>query len=582
MRSALLAGMTLVVIFLLFLAFNLVWVNTIPDIRWDFSKQKVHTLSAPARQSLATLDHPVDLYYFNSRADSRKTRAMKRYGTRVEDLLKEYEKAAKGMINLHVIHPAPYSEDAYKASVFGLDDQHGFLGLIGTRAGQVAQRIQAFDPKDEALLDYQISHLIYKLMHPEPPTVGVLSGPTLNESASDVLEQMHQHFNVIELSSNIEEIPTAIETLMVVDPRAMPIQTLYAIEQHVLKGAKLMIFIDPISEMSSNPAPADSRVEGLLTAWGIQMPADKLRVDSLFASLATFSQGEATVLHPARLNVPRQAMAADDISTWKLDSVIVSSSGALMRVKKGRTSLTPLLRSSGHSQLLEVGLLASTTGFDSLTEQTSAPTQPQVIAARVEGPAYSAFPDGVNGHPPGLQKAAHIQVVVVADTDLLADTIINSAPNSNAQFVLNTLDNLTAPEGLAAIRPRTITHQTPQPLKQMREAAEQAYAQSAGERERRLEHTEQEWQRLNPQDKGVITHAVDTNLQLQTLNKERLRLPMELHALKVEAYAHVHRTERYLKLLMIIPVPLMLGACAWVLFLTQCRRRRRFAAAAFH
>ncbi len=40
MRSTLRTGMTLTVILLLFLAFNLVWVAKIPDIRWDFSEKK--------------------------------------------------------------------------------------------------------------------------------------------------------------------------------------------------------------------------------------------------------------------------------------------------------------------------------------------------------------------------------------------------------------------------------------------------------------------------------------------------------------------------------------------------------------
>ncbi|MCP5972661.1 GldG family protein, partial [Klebsiella pneumoniae] len=85
------------------------------------------------------------------------------YGRRVEDVLKAFEKAANGLINLHIINPAPFSEDAYKASLFGLDDTQGFLGLIGTRAGQGAQRIEAFRPEHESLLEYEISHLIYKL-----------------------------------------------------------------------------------------------------------------------------------------------------------------------------------------------------------------------------------------------------------------------------------------------------------------------------------------------------------------------------------------------------------------------------------
>ncbi|MFL1504567.1 Gldg family protein [Pseudomonas sp. S191] len=573
MRSVLRTGMTLMVILLLFLAFNLTWVSNLPDVRWYLSQHKIHTLSPPARQLLATLEDPLDLYYFNSSNSPKKSQALKRYGERVEDLLKEYEKAAKGMINLHIIDPSPYSEDAYKAGLFGLDGTHGFLGLIGTRAGQAAQRIDLFDLDDEPLLEYEISHLIYKLMHPERATVGLLSGLPLNKPAGIVLEQMQRHFNLVELASNTERIPESITTLMVVHPRALPEQTLYGIEQFVLSGGKLMMFIDPMSEMDASTVPADSRLDGLLTAWGIQMPTDKLLVDNLYASSASFGPGEQTVLHPARLSLPRQAMTVNDVSAWKLNSVIVSSSGALSRLRKSRTTLTPLLQSSRQSALVDTRRFASATSPDSLLDETATPGQRQLIAARLEGPAYSAFPDGMKGNPSGLQKTANIQVVVVADTDLLMDAAIKSAPNSNVPFLLNTLDNLAAPDVLAGILPRATAGQPQNPLEHMRDAAAQTYTQKASELERRLQRTEQEWQRLNPPNATLGTQAVNGNTQLQALNKERLRLPMELHALKVEAYAQAHRTERNLKLLMIAAVPLLLCLIAWAVFVYQRRRR---------
>jgi ABC-type uncharacterized transport system involved in gliding motility auxiliary subunit len=572
MRSALRMGMTLIVISLLFLAFNLVWINKLPDIRWDFSQQKIHTLSPSTRQLLATLDSPLDLYYFNSLTAPKKSRMMKRFGQRVEDVLQEFEAAAEGMINLHVIDPTPFSEEAYKASLFGLDDTQGYLGLIGTRAGQGTQRIEAFNPDDEPLLEYQISQLIHKLMHPQRPSVGLLSGLPLNESAGHLLEQMRGHFNLVELASNITQVPPSIGSLMVVQPRALAEQTLYAIEQFALSGGKLMVFIDPVSEMGAEPVSVDSELDGLLTTWGIRMPANKLLVDSLYASSASLGPGMPTVLHPARLKLPRLAMTAHDVSTWKLDSLSISSSGALLRTRKSRMTFTPLLQSSRQSALLDAGRFASATEFDSLIDEASTSGQRHVIAARLEGPAYSAFPDGLRGQPPGLQKAARIDVVVVADTDLLADAVSQTTANSNVQFVLNTLDNLAAPAELANIRPRPTSH-SPSTLEPMREAAAQAYRETAAELERRLERTEQAWQRLNPQATRLGTQAVDTNTQLQALNKERLRLPMELHALKTQAYAPLHRFERNLKLLLIITVPLVLCLIAWVRYRWLCRRR---------
>lgn len=579
MRFAFRTGMTLIVMSLLFLAFNLVWIKKLPDIRWDFSQDKKHTLSPAARNFLTTLEGPLDLYYFNAINDPKKTDALKRYGQRVEDLLKEFEKAARGMINLHIIDPVPFSEEAYKASLFGLDNTQGFLGLIGTRVGQGAQRIEAFSPDHASLLEYEISHLIHALMQPERPTVGMLSGLASNAAAGELLAQMRGHFNLVELSANIAQVPASIGTLMVIHPRTLPEQALYAIEQHVLKGARLMIFIDPVSEMATGSASTDSKLEELLAAWSVQMPTDKLLVDNLYASSASQGHGKPMVLHPARLNLPRQAMTTNDISSWKLSSMIVSSSGALSRTRKSRMTFTPLLQSSRQSVLLDARHFASATTFDSLADKAAAPRQAHVIAARLEGPAYSVFPEGLNGKPPGLQKASQIQVVVVADTDMLADAVIRSAPNSNVQFVLNTLDNLAASPALAAIRPRATHSQPLHKLEHMRETAAQAYRESAGERERRLEHTEQEWQRLNPKAAGVGTQAMGANTQLQALNKERLRLPMELNALRVEAYAPVLRFEYSLRLLLITAVPLLLCLIAWMLAFGLRRRRARSSAA---
>ncbi|TFY92263.1 ABC transporter [Pseudomonas nabeulensis] len=571
MRSALRTYLTLAVIALLFLAFNLVWIPKLPDVMWDFSRQNVHTLSPAARQLLTSLEHPLDLYYFNASHAPERSYALNRYGKRIEDLLKQYEKAAKGMINLHIIEPAPFSEDAYKAELFGLDDKAGFLGLIGTRAGQGAQRIESFNLDREPLLEYEIGHLIYKLQHPERPVVGLLPGVPMEESAGRLMKELHRHFDLATLDSTIVYVPAQIKTLMVVHPQALSEQALYAVEQFVLRGGKLIAFIDPVSEIGADTPLLSSRLDELLAAWGIHMPRDKLLVDKLYGASAIAGAGKPVVRHPAVLNLPRQAMNTHDISTWKLDTVTVSSSGALFPHKKSQTTFTPLLHSSVQSALID------TTLFSDATASGPSPDtlQRHVIAARIEGLGHSAFPEGFAGTAPALQKTANIHVVVVADTDLLADTFNNGAADSNALFILNTLDNFSAPDVLASIRPRAVAQKSPTALQTMRNAAELAYREQAVELEQRLLQTEQEWRLLSPQGVPLGTQAVDSTTQLQALNKERLRLPMELHALQVEAYAQVHRLEQSIKLVLILAIPLTLCLVSWLVFLSQLKRRSR-------
>ena len=560
MRSALRTGVTLNIVLLLLLAFNLVWAFKLPDLRWDFSHQKANTLSPAVLQLLSTLEAPLDFYYFNS----RKSAKQKQYGRHVEEKLKAFERSANGMINLHIINPAHFSEDAYKAGLYGLDDNHGFLGLIGTREGLAAQRIESFNPDRAPLLEYEISHLITQLLRPGPPTVGLLSGLPMEESIEPLRRKLHQHFDLMELEPSADHVPSRVKTLMLVHPSGLSEQTLYAVDQFVLRGGKLLMFIEPLSEQLSTKAALPSLLDGLLTSWGINLQSDKILVDSTYALPE----------HPlTTLTLPREAMATHDVSTWKLDSVTVSSSGALTRTDKSQTRFTPLLQSSGQSALV---------GPDDLDNEMTLRRERHVIAARIEGPAYSAFPDGVGEQLPGLQKAMQIHVVVVADTDLLSEHLDSSTHNSNSLFVLNTLDNLAAPDLLANIRPRADTAPSLHLLEARRKAAAHSYQTQADDLVRRLAHTEKEWQRLNPPTTALGTEPVDTSTQLQALNKERLRLPMELQALKKQAYAPVHRLEQYLKLLVIVPMPALMCLVAWGLYLWRRRRRPALDAESYY
>ena len=559
MQSALRTGITFIVILLLFLAFNLVWVFKLPDLRWDLSQQKTHTLSPAVLQLLSSLEAPLDFYYFHSRTPPKQ----KHYGKRVEEKLKAFEKSANGMINLRIINPAHFSEDAYKAGLYGLDNKHGFLGLIGTRDGLTAQRIESFSPDREPLLEYEISHLITQLLRPGPPVVGLLSGGQAQEAIEPLRRELHRHFDLMELEPSADHVPSRIKTLMLVHPRRLSEQTLYAVDQFVLGGGKLLMFIEPLSEQTSKKTSSPSPLDGMLTSWGVNMQSDKVLIDSTYALPE----------HPlTTLTLPRRAMTTNDVSTWKLDSVTVSNSGALTPTVKSQTRFTPLLQSSEQSVLV---------GADEPDSEVPLRGERHVIAARIEGPAYSAFPDGVGEQLPGLQQAMQIHVVVVADTDLLSEDPDSSANNSNNLFVLNTLDNLAAPDELSSIRTRTDANSSLQVLEARRKAAENAYQTQANDLVRQLAHTEKEWQRLNTPATALGTEPVDTSTQLQALNKERLRLPMELHALKTQAYASVHRLERNLKLLIIVPVPALLGLVAWGLYLWN-RRRREIPHAAFY
>lgn len=595
MRPPIAPGVTLTIILLLFLAFNLVWIQKTQNLRLDLTTDKIHTLSTSTKTLLTGIQNPIDLYFFNSSKHPEKNNTLINYGQRVEMLLKEYEKASKGKINLHLINPLPFSDEEYKAGLFGLNDKQGFLGLIGTSAGASPQRIESFDPDQEALLEYEISHLIHKVTNPQQPSIGLISGlPT--EAKHDeksqtgtlswpLLEEVRRQFNVVSLAENIAHIPEHVKTLMLVHPGHLSDQTLYAIDQFVLGEGKLMVFVDPLREhgLGTTTPASTSNLHVLLTAWGVGLSNGKVLADSRYATAVNLTSGQPPVRHPAALTLPRQAMTRDDVSNWKLLTVTVLSSGALTPLKNSRTTFTPLLQSSPQAALFDAGRFVTPTAFDSLLSESSARSQRHVIAARIQGEAHSAFPDGIKGQQGGLRKASGIHVVVVADTDLLSAHAETFSQNSNEQgarpagntaFVLNTLDHLSGPETLMNIRPRSSNRRPLERLQTLRDEAEQAYVADASAKEQRLQQTEMEWLSVNTNTSFLGTQTVTSTPLLQALNKERLRLPKELDALKDEAYSKVRTLERTVQLLNTVLLPLMLSMVALGIFLY---RRRRYS-----
>lgn len=594
-RLPLSSGVTLAIILLLFLAFNLVWIQKTPNVRLDLTKQKFHTLSPSTKTLLVGIQNPIDLYFFNSNKHPQKNHRLKSYGQRVEILLKEYEKASKGKINLHLINPMRFSDEEYKARLFGLSDKQGFFGLIGTSKDASPQSIESFDPDQEALLEYEISHLIHKVTNPEQPLIGLIAGlpakdkqdekNQISTSSWPLLEEVRRQFSLVNLGENVDHIPEHIKTLIVAHPGQLSDQTLYAIDQFVLAKGTLMVFVDPLSEpgFGTIAPPPTSNLHILLTAWGVEMPKGKVLADNLYATPLILTTGQATVRHPAALTLPRQAMARDDASNWKLQTVTVLSSGALIPLKNSRTTFTPLLQSSPQAALFDAGRFVTPTAFDSLLSEASASNQRHVIAARIQGEADSVFPEGIIGQQGGLQNATGIHVVVVADTDLLSDRIELSTQNSkeqgtptsgNAAFVLNTLEHLSGPDTLLGIRPRSSSLRPLEVLQMMRDQAEKAYLTKASVLEQRLLQTEREWQSLNSGVSFLGTKAVRSEPLLQALNKERLRLPKELDTLKSQAYSKVRSLERNVQLLNTVVLPLLLSLVALGIFL---HRRRQYS-----
>ena len=160
-----------------------------------------------------------------------------------------------------------------------------------------------------------MTKLVHNLTKPKQKIVGLLSslpiegqGPPMQAAMGGmggppwmVVEQIRQLFELRSLHPKLEEIPEDIDVLMLVHPQALPREALYAIDQYVLRGGRVVAFVDPYSE-TQQPGmaggfmqPAGSRrseIDELLSAWGVTL-GDDVVADLDLALKVRMDQGGA-------------------------------------------------------------------------------------------------------------------------------------------------------------------------------------------------------------------------------------------------------------------------------------------------
>jgi ABC-type uncharacterized transport system involved in gliding motility auxiliary subunit len=608
MKKLMYSGAGLLLIAVAFLAFNMLSALGLGNVRLDLTEQKLYTISEGTERILGELDEPINLYFFYSDKSARDLAVLRNYAVRVEEMLKAYERAANGKIKLHIIDPEPFSEDEDKAAGFGLQavpaNQSGeqiYFGLAGTNAVDDKQVIPFFPLDQEEFLEYQLSQLVQGLAKPERPVVGLLSGLQLNGGFDMmarqpmapwmVMEEVRQLFKIDSLKAGIDKIPDQVSVLLLVHPKNLPQPTLYAIDQFVLRGGKLLVFVDPLSEADNAPPmmPGDddgkaSDLEPLFKAWGLRMVPDKVLGDGSYALSVSMGQGQRPARHAAWLALPKRAMNQDDVATSSLESLNIATAGILEPVEGAKTQFVPLLQSSEYAMPFDATRFAALGNPEELIRDLEPTGERYAIAARISGPAQSAYPNGIEGQKDGLKSAENINVIAVADTDLLTDRMWVQVQDffgqrvpqpfaDNAGFAINALDNLSGSDALISVRSRGRFSRPFEVVEALQRDAEAQFRVKEEDLQKRLAETDQKLASLQQQDPSKpLELTPEQQATVQQFIAEKLRIRKELREVRFQLNAQIEDLGRTLKLVNILAVPLLLTLGVLALWLWRRRK----------
>ena len=191
------------------------------------------------------------------------------FAQRVEDTVREFKQAAGSNLVVERYNPKPDSEEEDAAQLDGIEPQQLFTGeqfYLGISVSQLdrKQAIPAVSPQRERLLEYDLIRAIARVGNPERPKIGLMAGlPVLGERFNPFTRQssepwvlaneLKRDFDVKEVPIGAKEIDKDINVLLLIHPRDAQPQTEYALDQFVLRGGKLIAFVDPYAYFDQNP-----------------------------------------------------------------------------------------------------------------------------------------------------------------------------------------------------------------------------------------------------------------------------------------------------------------------------------------
>jgi ABC-type uncharacterized transport system involved in gliding motility auxiliary subunit len=592
-----------------------------PHARLDLTEQRLYTLSDGTRQIVGSLTDPITLRLFYSRRLGATIPAYGAYAERVRAMLDEYVALSGGRIRLEVLDPEPFSEVEDRALGYGLQgvpvDQSGeqvYFGLVGLNLLDDERVIPFLQPERERFLEADLTRLIYELSNPTRPVIGILTSLPLSGDPRAMMmripgagqpfvisTQLRQFFTVRDIPTDARVIDPEVRVLLVAHPQNLPETTLYAIDQFVMRGGRLMVLTDPHSEgQAFRPTGAlgetSSNLDRLLNAWGIETPRDAVIGDLSGAWRVRAGPQERVqaVDYVAWFTLDRSAINRDDVAVAQLSSLTFASAGEVILRSDSPLEMTPLVFSSDRSARIPVERVRQSPEPARILAEFRPDGLRRVLLARFRGELPSAFPDGP---PEDAERPAdfpaHIarttgpaNLVVGNDADILEDRFwvrvqdffgqqVATPFSDNGSAIANILDTLAGGDALIGLRSRGESLRPFTLVERMRRDAEAQFRQRERALAERLQATERRLRELR-QGSGQQAQAVvtaETQAEIDRAREEILRTRAELRAVQRDLRQDIEALETWLRIANIAAVPLLLTLVALLLGFARSRRR---------
>ncbi len=602
--------------------------------RVDLTAEKLFTLSDGTKtivDQLSKQDQNVQIrFYYNNDRDVHPV--IKNYAQRVEDLLNEFGVYSKGRIEIKKLHPQPDSDEQDAARLDGIEGQQitageeVYLGLaVSIDPDKVS--LPFLDPQRETLLEYDIARALSQVMNPKKGSVGIMTplpmfGQPMNPMMARMgqqqgqepwvfIQELQKDFDVKQIQMDVDQIDSDIKVLIVVHPKEITDKTQYAIDQFVLRGGKLIGFLDamslvdkpanPQNPMMANMPGGPSSLDKLLKAWGITFENTKVVADMVYSTALNRGKGGPEKV-PTFLTVNETGINATDVLTSQLKKVMIPFGGAFSGTPAAGLKQTILLTTTTQSQFVD-GFQAQFSSQDIVNKFSPSGTK-QTLALRLEGKFKTAFADGkpdaekkedgkdekkdATKSDDGLKESkAEGVVILIADSDMLFDQFtvqvqnffgqkMMSYFNDNLPFAQNMVEQMAGDSNLIRVRSRAVSSRPFTVVQEMEAKAQEKHRLTLQNLEAGLQDTQKKLNDLQVHKKDSGQRFVlspEQQAEIEKFRKQESQAKSEVKKARKELRKDVESLQGILRGVNIAGVPILVTGAGIILFFVRKNRQ---------
>ncbi len=595
------------------------------NLRVDLTQGSVYTLSPGTKAILSKLEAPVKIRYYYSQGGSALPVGLKTFAKRVEDLLGEYKRAGNGKVIIEKLNPEPDSDAEDSATLDGVEGQltdtqeKFYLGLSVNFLDQKAA-LPVLAPDREQLLEYDITRAIARVASTAKPVVGVMSAlPVLGRPLNPMRKQqptepwvlateLQNIFTVKKVELNVDKIPDDIKVLLVIHPRDIAETTEYALDQFILRGGKMIAFLDSYAYFDQQPDlqnpfggnnAGQSTFYRLLKQWGLGMEMGKVVADLTYAS------GAGPRILPTLLLLPQEALNKDDVATSHAGTLLVPFGSVFTGKPAAGLTETVLVHTSKNSMLVDL-IIATLSGEPSTRGYQPSGTE-YPLAIRLTGKFKTAFPEGkpkpyeppskdkkktepnaevAKAEPALKESAKDNSVVLVSDVDMLTDGAAVDVQdvfgqrlvvprNGNLNFAQSLVEQVAGDFDLTSLRSRAAFTRPLTVVQRMEARAQQSYLGKIKELEDSLNQTQEKLAALQKKRGGTQSAILTPEQQTEVDNfrKKAAETKRDLKELRKNLRVESDTLQFWTKLINIGAVPLLVVLIGIVLAIARRRRQ---------